>query len=44
MEWWKERLSEPSTYGGLAAVVAGVGTLAKINEAPAVSDALVNIG
>lgn len=37
-----ERLKEPSTYAGLAAVIIGVGKLADINEAPAIADAITN--
>lgn len=40
MDWLLKRLSEPSTWGGLALAVSGVGQLGKINEAPAVVDAL----
>lgn len=42
MDWLKHRAKEPSTYVGLAAVVTGVGQLAKINEAPAIADAVTN--
>lgn len=34
------RLREPSTYAGLAGLTYAVGTLGKINEAPAVADAI----
>lgn len=40
-DWLKKRLAEPSTYAGLAAVVAGAGQLAKVNEAPVVAEAIV---
>lgn len=38
------RLSEPSSYAGLAAIVAGLGQIGDMNEAPAVADAVVNAG
>lgn len=42
------RLSEPSTYAGLAAVTVGVGQVAKIEEAPeiarVVADAAAAVG
>lgn len=38
------RLAEPSTYAGLAAVVAGVGSVGGINEAPAVAQAVGSAG
>jgi hypothetical protein len=40
-DWLKKRLSEPTTYAGLAAIVMGAGQLGKVNEAPAVADAIV---
>lgn len=40
MNWLLKRLSEPSTYAGLAGVIVGAGQLGKINEAPAVADAV----
>ncbi len=42
MNWLKDRMGEPSTYAGLAAILAGVGQLADINEAPAIADAITN--
>ena len=35
-------LKEPSTYAGFAAVIAGIGQIAQINEAPAIADAINN--
>ncbi|MCW5728158.1 hypothetical protein [Parvibaculum sp.] len=42
MDWLKARLKEPTTYLGLSAVIYGGGTLAKVNEAPAIADAVAN--
>lgn len=42
MNWLKDRAKEPTTYLGTALVISGVGHLAKINEAPAVADAISN--
>ncbi|MBC7135094.1 MAG: hypothetical protein H5U25_05555 [Oceanibaculum nanhaiense] len=42
MNYFLKRLREPSTYAGLAAIVGGAGGLAKIDEAPAIADALVS--
>ncbi len=44
MEWFLKRLREPTTYLGLAALTTGAGQLGKINEAPAVADALMGAG
>lgn len=44
MDWLLKRLSEPSTWGGLAAVTIGAGQLAKVNEAPAIADAVGQAG
>lgn len=44
MEWLLKRLREPTTYLGLAALTTGAGQLGKINEAPAVADALMGAG
>jgi hypothetical protein len=41
MDYLLKRLREPSTYAGLAAVVMGVGEVAKVKEAPAIADALI---
>lgn len=38
------RLREPSTYAGLAAVVVGVGELARINEAHSVAAVITSFG
>jgi len=43
-DWLKQRVFEGSTWAGLAAMVVGVGQVAKINEAPMVGDALAQIG
>lgn len=40
MSWLKDRAKEPTTYLGLSALIYGAGTLAKVNEAPAVADAV----
>ncbi|PKQ07301.1 MAG: hypothetical protein CVT72_03730 [Alphaproteobacteria bacterium HGW-Alphaproteobacteria-11] len=40
MNWLKDRAKEPTTYVGLSAAIYGLGTLAKVNEAPAVADAV----
>lgn len=40
--WLKDRAKEPTTYLGAAAVITGVGQLAKINEAPGIADAVTN--
>lgn len=40
----KDRLSEPSTWGGLAAATVGVGQVTKINEAPQVAEVIAQIG
>lgn len=40
MDWLKSRAKEPTTYLGLSALIYGGGTLAKINEAPAIADAV----
>lgn len=44
--WGKllSRLAEPSSWAGLAAVVAGVGQLGKIEEAPAIVDVIGQAG
>jgi len=36
MSRWKE----PSTYAGIAAIIGGAGVLGKVNEAPAIADAV----
>lgn len=40
-DWLLTRAKEPTTYLGVAAVITGAGQLAKINEAPAIADAVV---
>ena len=44
MSWVKrrviDRLDEPSTYAGLAAVIAGLGQMFQITEAAPVADAV----
>lgn len=40
----KDRLSEPSTYAGLAAATVGIGQVAKIDEAPQVADLIGQAG
>ena len=44
MQYFFKRLREPSTWLGLAALIAGGGQLAKINEASAVADAVAGAG
>lgn len=36
----KERLTEPTTYLGLAAIIHGLGQLLKINEAPEIASTI----
>lgn len=43
-EWLKKRVSEGSTWAGLAAIVAGVGTIGKVNETPHIVDAIGQVG
>jgi len=40
MNWLWKRMSEGSTWAGLAAIMLGAGQIGKINEAPQVADAL----
>lgn len=40
MNWLLQRLKEPTTYLGLSASIYGVGMLGKIDEAPALADAV----
>ncbi|MFN3933628.1 MAG: hypothetical protein ACK4KX_03225 [Parvibaculum sp.] len=42
MNFLKDRAKEPTTYLGISALIYGAGTLAKVNEAPAVADAVAN--
>lgn len=42
--WFLRRVSEPSTWAGIAAVVSGAGVLGKVNEAPAIADAIGQAG
>ncbi|RKQ73115.1 hypothetical protein [Oceanibaculum indicum] len=42
MKYLLDRLKEPSTYAGLAAVVLGAGQLGKIDEAPSVAGAIMD--
>ncbi len=44
MDWFKKRSSEASTYGGLAMMIFGLGQAFKINEAPAIAEAVGNAG
>jgi len=39
MNWLLKRITEGSTWAGLAAVVLGVGQVGKINEAAPIADA-----
>lgn len=36
----KDRLKEPTTFIGLGAIIYGLGEIFKINEAPAISEAI----
>jgi len=44
MNWLRKRSSEASSYGGLAMTVFGLGQLFKINEAPAIAEAIGTVG
>ena len=44
MSYFLKRLSEGSTWGGLAALSLGLGQVFKIDEAPAIADALGSAG
>lgn len=44
MQYFFKRLREPSTWLGLAALISGGGQLAKVNEAPAIADAVAGVG
>jgi len=41
MNWFLKRLREPSTMIGLGVAVGGIGQVAKIEEAPAIAETLV---
>lgn len=43
-DWLKKRFSEPSSWGGVAAVVYGAGVLGKIDEAPQIAEAVGSAG
>jgi len=43
-DFLKKRFSEPSTFAGLAMAILGAGQVAKIDEAPAVADAISGAG
>lgn len=38
--WLKKRAAEPTSYIGLALLVQAIGTLTKMNEAPAIAEAI----
>ena len=38
-----DRFKEPSTYAGVAAIVAGVGQVVDFNEAPAIAEGLNHV-
>lgn len=40
MKWLMKRLSEKSTYLGLATALLGIGQLTKMEEAPQIADAI----
>jgi len=44
MDWFLKRISEGSTWAGLAAVILGIGQVGKINEAPVIADAVGQVG
>lgn len=44
MDKLMDRLKEPSSWGGLAAVTLGIGEIAKINEAPEIAGAMEKAG
>ena len=44
MDFLKKRFSEGSSYAGLAAVAYGLGEFFKVNEAPAVVEAISEAG
>jgi len=41
---FKDRFKEPSTYAALSSIILGLGVLTKVNEAPAVADAVAQSG
>lgn len=43
MKWVQDRARERSTYEGVGAVIAGLGLIFKINEAPVVVDAIHSV-
>lgn len=43
MKWVKDRARERSTYEGVGSVIAGLGLIFKINEAPVVVDAIHSV-
>jgi hypothetical protein len=44
VQWIKSRAKEPSSVAGLGLLIAGVGQMAGINEAPAVAEAVTQVG
>lgn len=44
MNWLWKRLREPTTWLGLGAAQLGIGQALKIDEAPAIADALTGVG
>lgn len=44
MNFFRKRFREASTYGGFAGIVAGLGLLLKVDEAPAIADAVAQGG
>lgn len=43
-KWLKKRLSEGSTYAGLAVSTIGIGQVFKIDEAPQIAGAIAGAG
>ncbi|MEQ8829742.1 MAG: hypothetical protein RLW87_08025 [Alphaproteobacteria bacterium] len=44
MNWFKKRISEPSTWAGLVGIVLGAGQAFKIEEAQPVAEAVGAVG
>ena len=44
MDWFKKRMSEGSTWAGLAVSILGIGQLAKVNEAPLIAEGVKAVG
>ena len=44
MEWFKKRSNEASSWGGLGLAALAIGQIFKIDEAPAVAEAVGTVG